>query len=82
MDVEVEGGDVGPIWRNGVYGSILGVVSGWVAVAIALWDGNAFDEERVLVSLSREHSDAPAAQLLECSIRRRYFADGISQLTS
>ena len=62
--IEVEGGSVGPMWRIGVCGSILDVVSGWVEVAVELRDGHAFDERRALADLSREQSDAPTAQLL------------------
>ena len=64
VDVEVEGGDVGPILRIGINGNILVVVSGWVEVVIELRDGHAFDERRALANLPREQSDAPTAQLL------------------
>ena len=53
VDVEVEGGDVGPIRRIGVHASILGMVRGWFVVAIALRDGHAFHARRVLVGLSQ-----------------------------
>ena len=56
-DVEVEGGSVGPTRRIDIHGNILGVVSGWFVVAIALRDGHVFDARRVFVDLSREQSE-------------------------